>query len=70
MRRIRLLKSELAHDELGRSFRYPGAPLRFEKTPWVLRRRAPHIGEHNDEVFGAIGVAAEERQALRTRGVL
>jgi crotonobetainyl-CoA:carnitine CoA-transferase CaiB-like acyl-CoA transferase len=63
-------QQELEHEDLGRSFRYPGAPYRFEKSPWALQRRAPHLGEHNDEVFAALGVSEEERRALRTRGVI
>ena len=39
---------EVDHD--GRIVRYPGAPYRFEKTPWAIRRRAPRVGEHDDEV--------------------
>jgi crotonobetainyl-CoA:carnitine CoA-transferase CaiB-like acyl-CoA transferase len=30
---------------------YPGAPWRLSKTPWRLRRPAPTLGQHNDEVF-------------------
>jgi crotonobetainyl-CoA:carnitine CoA-transferase CaiB-like acyl-CoA transferase len=39
------------HPELGRTVRYPGAPYRFEKTPWHIWRRAPRLGEHQAEVF-------------------
>ncbi len=63
-------QQELEHEDLGRSFRYPGAPYQFEKSPWALRRRAPHLGEHNDEVFAALGVSEAEREALRKRGVI
>jgi crotonobetainyl-CoA:carnitine CoA-transferase CaiB-like acyl-CoA transferase len=63
-------QQELEHEDLGRSVRYPGAPYRFEKSPWALRRRAPHLGEHNDEVFAALGVAEAEREELRTLGVI
>lgn len=45
------------HPELGRSIVYPGAPLRFEGSPWQLRSRAPRLGEHNAEVFGALETA-------------
>jgi crotonobetainyl-CoA:carnitine CoA-transferase CaiB-like acyl-CoA transferase len=30
---------------------YPGAPWRFSKTPWRIRRPAPTLGQHNAEVF-------------------
>ena len=39
---------EVEHPEHGRSFTYPGAPYKFEKSPWSVRR-APLLGEHNDE---------------------
>ena len=38
---------EIHHDELGRTFTYPGAPYRFSATPWSARR-APLLGEHQD----------------------
>jgi crotonobetainyl-CoA:carnitine CoA-transferase CaiB-like acyl-CoA transferase len=40
------------HDELGRSFRYPGAPYRLPASPWRIYRRAPRLGEHNLEILG------------------
>ena len=43
---------EVEHDELGRSFTYPGAPYRFHGSPWSIRRRAPLIGEHDEEILG------------------
>jgi hypothetical protein len=43
----------LEHADLGRTFRYPGAPYRLTATPWRISRRAPKLGEHNAEVLGA-----------------
>jgi crotonobetainyl-CoA:carnitine CoA-transferase CaiB-like acyl-CoA transferase len=34
------------HDDLDRSFTYPGVPIRFTGTPAAVQGRAPHIGEH------------------------
>ena len=31
--------------------RMPGAPYQFSATPWELRRPAPRLGEHTDEVL-------------------
>ena len=45
---------QVEHPELGRSFVYPGAPYRFERSPWRISRRAPRLGEHNAAVFGAL----------------
>jgi len=47
-------QTPVEHPELGRTVRYPGAPYRFEKTPWRISRRAPRLGEHTDEVFGEL----------------
>jgi crotonobetainyl-CoA:carnitine CoA-transferase CaiB-like acyl-CoA transferase len=42
----------LTHDDLGRTFRYPGAPYLLPASPWRLSRRAPTLGEHNHELLG------------------
>lgn len=46
---------EVAHDDLGRTFRYPGAPYLLPASPWQIYRRAPRLGEHNEEVFAELG---------------
>jgi crotonobetainyl-CoA:carnitine CoA-transferase CaiB-like acyl-CoA transferase len=43
---------EVAHPELGRTFRYPGAPYVLPASPWRISRRAPRLGEHTAEVLG------------------
>jgi crotonobetainyl-CoA:carnitine CoA-transferase CaiB-like acyl-CoA transferase len=68
--RARGFQAEVEHPDLGRSFRYPGAPYRFEKTPWRISRRAPRLGEHDDEVLAELGVTAAERDALRRDGIV
>jgi benzylsuccinate CoA-transferase BbsE subunit len=49
--RARGFPTEVEHPELARSFVYPGAPYRFEKSPWRISRRAPMLGEHNELIF-------------------
>ena len=39
------------HEELGRTFVYPGAPYVLNGSPWAVSRRAPRLGEHDAEVF-------------------
>ena len=68
--RARGFPVEVPHPELGRSFTYPGAPYRFEKSPWRISRRAPLLGEHEDEVLGELGLDAEAIAKLRADGVL
>ena len=35
------------HDDLGSTFRYPGAAFIAERSPWRISGRAPHVGEHD-----------------------
>ena len=50
--RARGFQVPLTHDDLGRTFRYPGAPYLLPASPWRLSRRAPKLGEHNREILG------------------
>jgi crotonobetainyl-CoA:carnitine CoA-transferase CaiB-like acyl-CoA transferase len=58
------------HEDLGESFLYPGAPWKLSETPWMQRGRAPHLGEHNAEVYGELGVSEPELRKLKLRMVL
>ena len=51
--------------------RYPGWPMRLTPGPdrWY-RSPAPLLGQHNDEVLGALGVTAAELAELRAAGVI
>lgn len=42
------------HESLGRSFVYPGAPIRFGASPWRIRSSAPRLGEHNASALEAL----------------
>jgi crotonobetainyl-CoA:carnitine CoA-transferase CaiB-like acyl-CoA transferase len=49
----------------------PGAPYRFSRTPWKLKRPAPLLGEHNQEIFGGqLGRTPAELDALRDEKVI
>ncbi len=39
------------HDDIDRTVTYPGAPYKLPASPWRISRRAPHLGEHNNELF-------------------
>ncbi len=45
---------EVTHDDLGRTFRYPGAPYALPASPWGISRRAPKLGEHNAEILDSL----------------
>ena len=42
------------HEDIGRTVTYPGAPFILPKAPWSISRRAPHQGEHNQEIFAEL----------------
>jgi crotonobetainyl-CoA:carnitine CoA-transferase CaiB-like acyl-CoA transferase len=50
---------EIFHEDLGRSFLYPGAPYQAGASPWRTRRRAPHVGEHTQAVFGPLDAQSQ-----------
>jgi crotonobetainyl-CoA:carnitine CoA-transferase CaiB-like acyl-CoA transferase len=61
---------EVEHPRAGR-LPYATAPYRFSGNGWELRRPAPLLGEHNDEVLcGLLGYAREELAALGRMGVV
>ena len=45
-------------------------PFRMSATPGSIRRRAPLLGEHTDEVLDEIGYDAGEVAGLRSRGIV
>jgi len=47
---------EVEHPEREAPVRYPGAPYQLPASPWGISRRAPHLGEHGEEVLGPLGV--------------
>jgi crotonobetainyl-CoA:carnitine CoA-transferase CaiB-like acyl-CoA transferase len=62
---------EVEHPELGRKFRYPGAPYLCSGSPWRIRRRPPLVGEHTGEILrGELGMSADELAALAVEGVI
>jgi crotonobetainyl-CoA:carnitine CoA-transferase CaiB-like acyl-CoA transferase len=45
---------DILHEDLGRSFVYPGPVYRASASPWRVRGRAPHVGEHADTVWSTV----------------
>ncbi|MFC1970203.1 CaiB/BaiF CoA transferase family protein [Chloroflexota bacterium] len=62
--------TEVEHPELGISITYPGPFARLTRTPCPIRRRAPLIGEHNQEVYQKLGVSPEELVTLKGTNVI
>ncbi len=45
---------DVQHDDFSNTYRYPGAPYKLPASPWRIACRAPHLGEHSDEVLGSL----------------
>jgi benzylsuccinate CoA-transferase BbsE subunit len=61
---------EVEHPELRDTVIYPGALYRSTEISWYTRR-APLIGEHNDEIYvKELGFSGEKLSTLRQAGVI
>ena len=61
---------EIDHPVAGK-FQFPGAPYKLSTSPWQIRRPAPLLGEHNEEIFcKRLGYKREELVKLRMNGVI
>lgn len=62
---------DVEHPELGRTFRYPGAPYRFSGSPWRVTRRPPTLAEHNYEILhDELGLVDDELAVLTAEGII
>jgi benzylsuccinate CoA-transferase BbsE subunit len=62
---------KLEHPELGTSITYPGAFAHASEAPPRISRRAPLIGEHNQEIYEKeLGISKEKLLILKQAGVI
>ena len=63
--------AEINHPELNTSITYPGAFVKLSQTPIEIKRRAPLVGEHNNEVYqDELGLSLSELSGFQRRGVI
>ena len=61
---------EVDHPETGK-VAYAGAPYNLSKTPWQLKRHAPLLGEHNEQVYcRRLGYSKEDLSRMREAGII
>ena len=57
--------------QVGKSFLHPGPAGIFNGSPWRISRRAPMVGEHNEEVLcGELGLSRAELAVLAESGAV
>ena len=62
---------QVDHPDLRETLTYPGAFLKSSETSCGIRRRAPHIGEHNMKIYhGELGLSIEQIATLKESGVI
>ena len=61
--------AQIDHPAAG-SLKYPGRPFIMSESPWKVRRPAPLLGQHNQEVLEELGYSPQDLVRLRTQGVI
>ena len=61
--------AEVDHPVAG-SLVHPGRPFVMSNSPWSIRRPAPLLGQHTEEVLTELGMSGEEIASLRSEGVV
>ena len=69
VRRHARRSSSVPDGELG-SVRMQGVVPRFSETPGVVRHAGPAIGQHNEEVYGGLGLTPAQIEGLKARKVI
>ena len=61
---------EIDNPEAG-SLLQPSGPFKMSETPWTVRRPAPLLGQHTDEVLSQeLGLSEEDIRGLRSERVI
>jgi crotonobetainyl-CoA:carnitine CoA-transferase CaiB-like acyl-CoA transferase len=61
--------AEIEHESVG-TLPYTTTPWIADKAPWCIDRRAPRLGEHNVEIYAALGIDRQGLERLRAAKVL
>lgn len=63
--------TDVEHPELDRTITYPGSFVQTSEGNCAVRRRAPLIGEHNEEIYlGELGLTREELVKMKEAAII
>jgi len=68
--KAREMLAEVEHPGTGRTVTIAGAPIKLTETPAGVRRRAPMLGEHTDEVLREAGLSDDDIAGLRAAEIV
>lgn len=57
------------HPELG-NVKFPSWPCKFSQTPQTIKRPAPLLGEHNQEIYSKLGYDKQDLVRLHAAGII
>ncbi|UCG83202.1 MAG: CoA transferase [Dehalococcoidia bacterium] len=60
---------DIDHPVVG-TLTYPGSAIRSEDIRWEMKKPAPLLGQHNEEVYGHLGYTKEDMVKLREMGII
>ena len=60
---------DIEHPLTG-SNKYPRGVIRVQPEWWKIRKPAPLLGQHNVDVYGALGYTADEIEAFTAQGIV
>lgn len=60
---------EIEHPFVGK-IKYTGIPFKMNEVPGQPRKRAPLLGEHNEEIYKGLGLSSEDLVHLRETNVI
>jgi crotonobetainyl-CoA:carnitine CoA-transferase CaiB-like acyl-CoA transferase len=68
--KVRKYFVEIDHPAAGK-LKYPGVGYKFSESPFSVRRAAPLLGEHNEEIFGKkLGISKTDLASLKKEKVI
>lgn len=67
--RHREMVVDMEYEGMGR-YQMQGIPVKLSKTPGQIRMGCPHRGEHNEEIYGGLGLSGERLLQLKQDGVI
>ena len=64
------LWKDVEHEELGTTITYPSFFTKFSSIACDVWRRAPKIGEHNEEIYAELGYGRDDLLNLKRAKVI
>lgn len=64
------LWKKMLHEDIGEEIVYPSFFAKFSEIACDLWRRAPRIGEHNDEIYGELGYQDQDLLNLKRAKII